>query len=120
MQVYKCMVDDKNFELLEKIHAYLKNEIYHLLRHGGEVFCCHCEWDSVIYNGEDKEHIKDILNKYSNGKQLWMDDADSLMGRRFWGLFNCIGTFSGEVQTQEWKIIILLLNDPFNVMILWV
>lgn len=88
MNVMECIKDKSN---------HIK-EIHRVLKPGGQVVCCHCDWDSIIYNGKDKERIKDILNKYSNWKQPWMDDADSWMGRRLWGLFNSTRMFSGEVR----------------------
>ena len=88
MNVMECIKD--KFNHIKETHRVLKP--------GGQVVCCHCDWDSVIYNGEDKGHIKDTLNKYSNWIQPWMDDADSWMGRRLWGLFNSTGMFSGEVR----------------------
>lgn len=88
MNVMECIKD--KFNHIKEIHRVLKPR--------GQVVYCHCDWDSVIYNGEDKERIKDILNKYCNWKQPWMDDADSWIGRRLWGLFNSTGLFSGEVR----------------------
>ena len=89
-----------SMNVMECIKDKLKHieEIHRVLKPGGQAVCCHCDWDSVIYNGENKEHIRAILNKYSNWKQPWMDDADSWMGRRLWGLFNSIEIFSGEVR----------------------
>lgn len=84
MNVVECIKD--KFNHIKEIHCVLKP--------GGQVVCCHCDWDSILYNGEDKDHIKEILNKYSNWKQPWMDDADSWMGRRF----NSIGLFSGVIR----------------------
>lgn len=88
MNVVECISDKER----------LVREINRVLKPGGQVICCHCDWDSIIYNGDDKELINSVLKKYSNWKQPWMDDLDSWMGRRLWGMFNSTGLFSGDVR----------------------
>lgn len=87
MNVVECIVDKP--KLVSEIHRVLKQK--------GQVICCHCDWDSVVFNGNDKGLISDILKKYNEWQQPWMDDADSWMGRRLWGMFNSTGLFKGEI-----------------------
>lgn len=72
-------------------------EIHRVIKKGGQVVYCHCDWDSIVFNGEDKDLINKVINQYSKWKQPWMDDADSWIGRRLWGLFNSTSMFSGEI-----------------------
>ena len=89
-----------SMNVLECISDKVKivKEIHRVLAPGGQVVCCHCDWDSMVFNGEDKDLIKNVLHKYSNWKQPWMDDVDSWIGRRLWGLFNSTSLFSGEIR----------------------
>lgn len=97
--------DDESFDIVYSMNAVeciadkprLASEIYRVLKEKGQVIFCHCDWDSVVYNGYDKNLISDILKKYSGWQQPWMDEADSWMGRRLWGMFNSTGLFNGEI-----------------------
>ncbi|MBE6785635.1 MAG: methyltransferase domain-containing protein [Ruminococcaceae bacterium] len=85
--MFEC-VSDKNF---------LVSEIHRILKPGGAVICVNCDWDSVAYNGEDKELISKAVHAYAVTKQPWMDDLDSWIGRRMYGFFNKTGLFESEV-----------------------
>ena len=64
-----------SMNVLECISDKIKivKEIHRVLAPGGQVVICHCDWDSMVFNGEDKDLIKNVLHKYCNWKQPWMD-----------------------------------------------
>ena len=66
----------------------LVSEIHRILKPGGVVSCVNCDWDSVAYNGENKELLSKVIHSYAVTKQPWMDDLDSWIGRRMYGIFN--------------------------------
>lgn len=45
MNVIECIVDK----------AKLVSEIYRILKRKGQIICCHCDWDSVIFNGNGSQ-----------------------------------------------------------------
>ncbi len=76
---------------------FLINEIHRILKPGGTVICVNCDWDSVAYNGENKELISKAIHNYAVTKQPWMDDLDSWIGRRMYGFFNKSNLFESSV-----------------------
>jgi ubiquinone/menaquinone biosynthesis C-methylase UbiE len=89
--MFEC-VSDK--ELLVK-------EIHRILKPGGIVISVNCDWDSIAYNGEDKELIAKALHAYAVTKQPWMDDLDSWIGRRMYGVFKKSNLFENSVTVHN-------------------
>lgn len=89
--MFEC-VSDKNL---------LVNEIHRILKPGGTVVSVNCDWDSVVYNGENKELISKAVHAYAVTKQPWMDDLDSWIGRRMYGFFNKTGQFESMVSVHN-------------------
>lgn len=85
--MFEC-VSDKEF---------LVNEIHRILKPGAVVICVNCDWDSVAYNGKNKELITKAIHSYAITKQPWMDDLDSWIGRRMYGFFNKSNLFESSV-----------------------
>ncbi len=85
--MFEC-VSDKDF---------LVSEIHRILKPGGIVICVNCDWDSVAYNGENKELISKAIHAYAVTKQPWMDDIDSWIGRRMYGFFKKSRLFENSV-----------------------
>ncbi|MBR3818009.1 MAG: methyltransferase domain-containing protein [Clostridia bacterium] len=85
--MFECVSDKK----------LLVSEIHRILKPGGVVICVNCDWDSVVYNGEDKELISKAIHAYAVTKQPWMDDLDSWIGRRMYGFFNKCKLFESSV-----------------------
>ena len=85
--MFEC-VQDKDF---------LVREIYRILKPGGVVISVNCDWDSVTYNGENKDLISKVIHAYAVTKQPWMDDLDSWIGRRMYGYFNKSKLFKSSV-----------------------
>ena len=79
----------------------LVSEIYRILKPGGTVISVNCDWDSVAYNGENKELISKAVHAYAVTKQPWMDDLDSWIGRRMYGFFNKTGLFESTVSVHN-------------------
>ncbi len=89
--MFEC-VSDKNF---------LVKEIHRILKPRGTVISVNCDWDSIIYNGENKELIMKIIHAYAETKQPWMDDIDSWIGRRMYGFFNDSQLFDSSVSVYN-------------------
>lgn len=89
--MFEC-VPDKDF---------LVSEIHRILKPGGIVICVNCDWDSIAYNGENKELISKAIHAYAVTKQPWMDDLDSWIGRRMYGFFNRSKLFEGSVSVHN-------------------
>ncbi len=75
----------------------LVSEIHRILKPGGTVISVNCDWDSIAYNGENKELITKAVHAYAITKQPWMDDLDSWIGRRMYGFFNKSNLFESSV-----------------------
>ncbi len=89
--MFEC-VSDKDF---------LVSEIYRILKPGGVVICVNCDWDSIAYNGENKELISKAIHAYAVTKQPWMDNLDSWIGRRMYGFFNKSNLFESSVSVHN-------------------
>ncbi len=79
----------------------LVSEIHRILKPGGAVICVNCDWDSISYNGENKELIYKVIHSYAVTKQPWMDDLDSWIGRRMYGFFNKSNLFESSVSVHN-------------------
>lgn len=89
--MFEC-VPDKDF---------LVREIHRILKPGGVVICVNCDWESIVYNGENKELISKAIHAYAVTKQPWMDDLDSWIGRRMYGFFNRSKLFESTVSVHN-------------------
>lgn len=89
--MFEC-VSDKEF---------LVSEIHRILKPGGMVICVNCDWESIAYNGENKELISKAIHAYAVTKQPWMDDLDSWIGRRMYGIFNKSNLFESSVTVHN-------------------
>ena len=72
-------------------------EINRILKPGGMVICVNTDFDSTIYNGENKDLITKAIHAYAITKQGWMDDLDSWMGRRTYSVFQNSGFFESSI-----------------------
>ncbi|MBQ8503219.1 MAG: methyltransferase domain-containing protein [Clostridia bacterium] len=79
----------------------LVSEIHRILKPGGTVICVNCDWESIAYNGENKALISKALHAYAVTKQPWMDDLDSWIGRRMYGIFNKSKLFESSVSVHN-------------------
>lgn len=89
--MFEC-VSDKDF---------LVSEIHRILKPGGTVICVNCDWESIVYNGENKELISKAIHAYAVTKQPWMDDLDSWIGRRMYGFFKKSNLFENLVTVHN-------------------
>ena len=79
----------------------LVSEIHRILKPSGVVISVNCDWDSVTYNGENKELVSKAIHAYAVTKQPWMDDLDSWIGRRMYGFFNKSKLFESSVSVHN-------------------
>ncbi len=79
----------------------LIKEIHRVLKPKGTVICVHTDFDSIIYNGENKELITKAVHAYAETQQGWMDTSDGWMGRRLYGLFSNSGLFEGDISVYN-------------------
>lgn len=79
----------------------LVSEIHRILKPGGTVICVNCDWDSIVYNGANKDLISKVIHAYAVTKQPWMDDLDSWIGRRMYGIFNKSKLFESSVSAHD-------------------
>ena len=79
----------------------LISEVHRILKPDGVVICVNCDWDSVAYNGENKDLITKAVHSYAVTKQPWMDDLDSWIGRRMYGFFNKSKLFESSVYVHN-------------------
>lgn len=89
--MFEC-VSDKDF---------LVSEIHRILKPGGVVVCVNCDWESIVYNGKNKELISKAIHAYAVTKQPWMDDLDSWIGRRMYGIFKKSNLFESSVTVHN-------------------
>lgn len=89
--MFEC-VSDKEF---------LVKEIYRVLKPSGVVICVNCDWESIVYNGKNKELISKAIYDYAVTKQPWMDDIDSWIGRRMYGFFNKSKLFESSISVHN-------------------
>ncbi len=105
----KLIFDDNTFDLVftkdmfecVSDKDFLVSEIHRILKPGGIVICVNCDWDSVVYNGENKELISRVIRTYAVTKQPWMNDLDSWIGRRMYGYFNKSKLFESSVSVHN-------------------
>lgn len=79
----------------------LVREIHRILKPGGFVISVNCDWDSIVYNGDDKALILKVIHAYAVTKQPWMDNLDSWIGRRMFGFFNTSELFESSVTVHN-------------------
>ncbi len=89
--MFECVADKK----------FLVEEIHRILKPGGVVICVNCDWESIVYNGENKELISKAIHAYAVTKQPWMDDLDSWIGRRMYGFFNKSKLFESTISVHN-------------------
>ncbi len=75
----------------------LVREIHRILKPNGTVICVHADWDSIVYNGSNKDLINKAVHAYANWQQPWMDDFDSWIGRRTYPIFHSSGLFESRI-----------------------
>lgn len=76
----------------------LINEFHRILKNDGRVLIAHWDWDTQVYNSENKNLMRKIVASFSDWQQGWMDACDGQMGRKLWGLFQGSGMFKGQIE----------------------
>ena len=89
--VLECITDKTTF--IKEIHRILKTN--------GVIICANADFDSITFNGNDKDLIRKTIHAYAITKQKWMDDLDSWMGRRTYSIFNKTNLFHSSVSIHN-------------------
>jgi len=58
----------------------------------------HWDWDTITFDGSDRNLIRRMNQSYSDWQQDWMTEVDPWMGRRLWKLCNSFKKFEGEIR----------------------
>jgi SAM-dependent methyltransferase len=76
------------------------SELARVLRPGGLIIMAHRDWDSQLFNGDNKSLNRRLVHAFCDWQQDWMDHADGWLGRRLWSIFNSVDLFDGEIHTH--------------------
>ena len=94
-------------ECLADVPAFV-SELARILRPGGYVVMAHWDWDSQLFDGDDKQRNRRLVHAFCDWKQDWMEHADGWTGRRLWSIFNSSKLFDGAVRAR------VLTNSSFS------
>jgi SAM-dependent methyltransferase len=86
-------------ECLGDKRAFVR-EVARILRPGQLVIAAHWDWDSQQFDATDKMLVRRLVHAFADWQPDWMEHADGWMGRRLWGVFNCVGLFDGAVYAR--------------------
>jgi len=89
-EVLECIVDKPS----------LLREIHRILKPGGTVVCAHSDWDTHLFDGDDKALVRRVVQTFNDWQQAWMRTSDAWMGRRLWRTFQGSGLFQGSVHAD--------------------
>ena len=97
--------EDNSFDIVTSVDALecipnkvvLLDEVFRVLRPGGKVLFAHWDWDTQVYNSDNKSIIRKYIAAFSDWQQDWMVAADGQTGRRLWGLFEGSGKYKGKI-----------------------
>lgn len=86
-------------ECVPDVDAFV-HDVARILRPGGQVVFGHWDWDTQVFNGEDKVRIRQLVHAFADWQQDWMDHADGWLGRRLSGVFGSGGLFDGVTHAR--------------------
>ena len=86
----ECLADPGKFS----------REVARIVRPGGTVVMAHWDWDSQIFDGEDKSRVRRLIHAFADWQQPWMEHSDGWMGRRLRGIFGGQGLFDGNIHAR--------------------
>jgi len=97
--------EDNSFDIIASVDTLecipnkdaLLNEAHRILRPDGKVVFAHWDWDTQVYDSENKVSIRKLIAAFSDWQQDWMEASDGQMGRRLWGLFEGSGKYKGKI-----------------------
>lgn len=95
---FDCVFSINTLECITDKSALL-SEVHRILRPGGSVVFAHFDWDSQMFDGEDKAVVRKIVHAFGDWQQAWMTDCDSWMGRRLWSTIQNTRLFEGRMHS---------------------
>ena len=98
-QAYDLVYSSNLLECLADPELFA-GEVGRILKPGGFAVINHWDWDSQVYDGNDKGVVRRLVHAFADWQQAWMDHAEGWMGRRLWGIFNGTGLFEGVVHAR--------------------
>jgi SAM-dependent methyltransferase len=93
---FDCVLSINTLECITDKSRALE-EVHRVLRPGGSVVFAHFDWDTQVFDGEDKGLVRNIVQSFGDWQQAWMNDSDAWMGRRLWPTFQQSGLFEGSI-----------------------
>lgn len=73
-------------------------EISRVLKPNGQIVIAHWDWDTQVYHSSQKNLVRNIIHKFSDWEQDWMDNSDGQMGRKLWSIFEGSKLFKGKIE----------------------
>jgi SAM-dependent methyltransferase len=86
-------------ECLPNVSLFV-SELARVLKPGGLIVMAHWDWDSQLFNGDNRELNRRLVHAFCDWQQDWMDHADGWLGRRLWSIFDSVKLFDGEIHTH--------------------
>lgn len=87
--------------------AHFATQAARVLKPGGQIVVGHWDWDSQVYDAEDKPLVRRLVHAFADWQQDWMAHADGWMGCRLRGIFAAADEFEGTVHAR------VLLNTAY-------
>ncbi|WP_432735130.1 methyltransferase domain-containing protein [Maridesulfovibrio sp. FT414] len=98
-EMYECVVCCNVLECINE-KGLLLREMHRVLKKEGRLVVSHFDYDTIVFNVEDRDIYRKILHAYSDWKQPWMKESDPWTGRKLCGIINKVSTlFSGGIQS---------------------
>lgn len=95
-ETFDFVLSVNTLEAIPEKTAILR-ETHRVLKPDGHLVVAHFDWDSQMYDGQDKVLVRSIVNAFADWKQGWMADSDGWMGRRLWRTIEGTGLFTGRI-----------------------
>jgi SAM-dependent methyltransferase len=98
--------EDRSFDLVYSVNMLeciadksgFLHECHRVLKPSGQVLIAHWDWDTLTFDGSEREPVRHLVHTFNDWKQAWMADIDPWMGRRLWRVIGSTKLFTGEIR----------------------